>query len=87
MEGELSEAVADFRQALKSTDEFITKGTGLIHNADDQIFILQRHLRSSLRNLDRASENFNRFMEVVADNPALLLFGEPPHPRKVEKEE
>ncbi|MCK5010766.1 MAG: MCE family protein, partial [Deltaproteobacteria bacterium] len=45
---------------------------------------LQRHLVVTGQNLEKASTNFNRLLEVLADQPSQLLFGEPPPPRKVE---
>ncbi len=45
---------------------------------------LQRHLVVTGQNLEKASTNFNRLLEVLADHPSQLLFGEPPPPRKVE---
>ena len=38
------------------------------------------------QNLEIASENLNQIMELLADQPSQLIFGEPPAPRKVEPE-
>jgi hypothetical protein len=40
----------------------------------------------SAQNLERASENLNRFMEVVADQPSQLIFGEPQPRRDMDPE-
>ena len=36
------------------------------------------------QNLEKASENLNQIMDILADQPSQLLFGEPPGPRNVE---
>jgi phospholipid/cholesterol/gamma-HCH transport system substrate-binding protein len=84
VEKALNEAISDLSLALNSTNTFIEKGSGLIAHTDERFSSLHRHLLISLNNLDRASENLNRFLERVADQPSLLILGEPPPYRPVE---
>jgi phospholipid/cholesterol/gamma-HCH transport system substrate-binding protein len=84
IEKEFRQALSDLSLALENTNAFIEKGSGFIVHTDDRFSSLHRHLLISLNNLDRASENLNRFLERVADQPSLLIFGEPPPYRTVE---
>ena len=36
------------------------------------------------QNLEKASENLNQIMDLLADQPSQLLFGDPPEPREIE---
>jgi phospholipid/cholesterol/gamma-HCH transport system substrate-binding protein len=36
------------------------------------------------QNLERASENLNRFLETLAEQPSQLVFGDPPPRREME---
>jgi hypothetical protein len=42
------------------------------------------HLVVAAQNLELASENLNQLMELLADHPSQLLFGEPPKPRNLD---
>jgi phospholipid/cholesterol/gamma-HCH transport system substrate-binding protein len=84
IETEFRQAISDLSLALENANTFIEKGSGLIVDTDDRFSSLHRHLLIALNNLDRASENLNRFLERVADQPSLLIFGEPPPYRPVE---
>lgn len=48
---------------------------------------LERSLSVTGQNLERASANLNRLLDLIADHPSQLLFGEPPSPRKVEPDD
>jgi phospholipid/cholesterol/gamma-HCH transport system substrate-binding protein len=84
IEPEFRQAISDLNLALENANTFIEKGSGLIVQTDDHFASLHRHLLITLNNLDRASENLNRCLERVADQPSLLIFGEPPPYRAVE---
>lgn len=46
----------------------------------------ERHLVITGQNLEKATENLNRLLEILSNQPSQLLFGEPPPPRKLEPE-
>jgi len=48
---------------------------------------LERSLTATGQNLERASANLNRLLDLIADQPSQLLFSEPPSPRKVEPDD
>ena len=53
----------------------------LAGDAGDSISTLSRQLTVTAQNLENATDNLNRLMELIADHPSQLLFGEPPPPR------
>ncbi len=86
-EEDIKTAVEDLRQAMKNANVLLERGVLLLGSADDSFFQLKRQLSVSAQNLEKATDNLNRFFELLADHPSQLVFGEPPVPRSVEPEE
>ena len=86
-EKDIKKAVEDLRQAMKNANVLLERGVLLIGSADDAFFQLKRQLSVSAQNLEKATDNLNQFLGLVADHPSQLIFGEPPVPRSVEPEE
>ena len=79
-------AIDDFKVAMLKANIFLEKGTSLVSGADTSFADLMHHLQVVARNLEKASENLNRIMELLVDQPSQLIFGEPPVRRIVEKD-
>jgi hypothetical protein len=47
---------------------------------------MRKNLSVSAQNLERASENLNRFLEILAEQPSQLVFGEPLPRRETDPE-
>ncbi len=86
-EEDIKKAVEDLRQAMQNANVLLERGVLLLGSADDSFFQLKRQLSVSAQNLEKATDNLNRFFELLADHPSQLVFGEPPVPRSVEPEE
>jgi phospholipid/cholesterol/gamma-HCH transport system substrate-binding protein len=71
---------------MHSANDFLKMGSALVSGTDESISNLMHHLLIVAHNLEEASQNLNRIMESLADQPSQLIFGEPPVPRKVEAE-
>ena len=80
----IKKAIEGFREAMENANIFLEKGTLLASGTDHSLSHLQRHLLVVAQNLGKASENLNRLIELLADHPSQLMFGEPPLPRKME---
>ncbi|MFV9645713.1 MAG: hypothetical protein ACNYWU_07830, partial [Desulfobacterales bacterium] len=52
-------------------------GTDLMRGSEDRFSNLQRHFLVTLQHLEKASDNLNRFVELIADQPSQLILGEP----------
>ena len=73
----------DFGEAVKNTNRFLRQAIVLAGRMDDSRAHLIRHLLVAAQNLEKTTENLNRLLENVSDQPSRLLFGEPPPPRKL----
>jgi len=81
---ELADAITGFNQSMKNASQLVGKGAVLIKNTDSNINKLMLHLVVSLQHIEKASENLSKSLEVIADQPSQLIFGEPLPSRKVE---
>jgi len=76
-------ALDDFSQAMKNANIFLNRGSAMVSDADASVSQLMQHLLIAAQNLEKASDNLNQLMEVLAEQPSQLFFGEPPQPRKI----
>ncbi|MBC2694777.1 MAG: MCE family protein [Desulfobacteraceae bacterium] len=81
---EFTEAISNFKNTIKHADTLMGNGSKLIKNANVKLSILQRQLFITLQNLEKASYNMNRLLELIADQPSQIIFGEPPSEKNVE---
>lgn len=79
-------AIEDFGQAMGQANILLEKGSSLVGGTADSQSHLRRHLLLIAQNLEKASENLQRLIDILADQPSQLIFGQPPVPRKVEPE-
>ena len=81
---EFTEAISNFKHTMKHADILMGNGSELIKNTDAKLSILQRQLFITLQNLEKATYNMNRLLELVSDQPSQIIFGEPPSEKHVE---
>ena len=79
-------AIDDFKLAMYNANLLLKKGSSLVGETDESISNLMPHLLVVAQNLEKASENLNQIMELLADQPSQLIFGAPPVGREVEAE-
>jgi len=78
-------AIDDFKLAMQRANVFLEKGSSLINGTDASVTNLMQYLLIVAQNLEKASENLNQILELLADQPSQLIFGEPPVPRHVDR--
>ena len=83
-EAAFEKAIEDLGASVESANLFLEKGTQLATDSNERFSILQRHLLTSLKSIEQASENLNRLVDLISDRPSRLIFGEPPPERQVE---
>jgi phospholipid/cholesterol/gamma-HCH transport system substrate-binding protein len=83
-ENPIKTAFEDFKKAMENANLLLEKSSSLIGTTDESLSHLRSYLLLTGQNLEEASENLNRLIELLADHPPQLLFGEPPAPREVE---
>ncbi len=85
-EKEIEQALEGVVRAVEHANILLEKGTSFISRTDDSAIQLKRQLSVSAQNLERATDNLNQFLELLADQPSQLVFGEPPAARSVAPE-
>ena len=81
-EENLKSTMVELRQTITKVSDLVSQGNALLKHTDSEISQLTRHLRMTLVNLERASENLDRTLEIISDQPSQLIFGEPPPPKR-----
>lgn len=84
-EQSIKTAIEDFRKSMENANTLLKKGNFLTDKTDDSISQLKGQFLIIAQNLEKASENLNKLIEIVADHPSQFMFGEPPAPRKVDQ--
>ncbi len=82
----IGSAIEDFRRAMETANTFLEKGSSLISGTDDSQSQLRRHMLVIVQNLEKASGNLQRLIDLLSDHPSQLMFGQPPAPRTVAPE-
>ena len=80
----IKSAMDNFNRAMKKANILLNESTSLVSGTDASVSQLMQHLVIIAQNMESASENLNQLMELLADQPSQLLFGEPPTPRNVD---
>lgn len=84
---EIDQTLEGLARAVDQLNILLERGTALVSRTDDSAIQLRRRLSVSAQNLERATDNLNQFLEVLADQPSQLVFGEPPAARDVTSEQ
>jgi len=74
---DIQEAIGSLNNTVRNMETFMAEGTGLVRNSDLRMAAIQRHLLTTLQNLEKASDGLNAFVEVISDRPSRLIFGQP----------
>lgn len=82
-EENLAGAMAALKEAMENAQSMLQHGESLVSGTDTKFGHLQQHLLFSAQNMEQATENLNRLLEILAQDPAQILLGQPPPPRSV----
>jgi len=85
-EKEVARTLEGLVEAVGRVNTLLEKGADFISRTDDAAIQLKRRLYVSAQNLERVTDHLNQFMELIADQPSQLIFGEPPAARLVAPE-
>lgn len=75
-------AIEQILKATENANVLLERGATLVERSDHSLYALRRELLVSAQNLEQATDNLNRFMEILSDQPTQLFLGEPPKPRQ-----
>ncbi len=83
-EENLSGAMNALKEAMVTAQKMVAEGENLLSGTDNKFGHLQQHLLVSAQNMEKATENLNRLMELLSQDPGQVLLGQPPSPRVVD---
>ncbi len=72
-----------FRLAMDDARAFFERSNALISGTDTSLAHFDRNQLVIAHNLERASENLNRLIELITHQPSRLIFSSPPTARKL----
>jgi phospholipid/cholesterol/gamma-HCH transport system substrate-binding protein len=81
---EIKTAIENFSRAMESANRLMADGSALVSGTEETQARLQRQMIVIGQNLEQASASLKELMELLADQPAQLIVGEPPAPRRVD---
>jgi len=82
---EIAGAVKNFNSAVNDAGKLIREGTVLVQKTDYNISSMQRQVSATMQSIEKTSESLNRSIDVISDQPAMLLFGTPPPEKEMEE--
>jgi len=82
---EIAGAIRNFNSAVNDAGKLIREGTVLVQKTDYNISSMQRQISATMQSIEKTSESLNRSIDIISDQPAMLLFGTPPPEKETEK--
>lgn len=76
----------NLEQASKGANQLFQKGGALAERTDQSVVEIRNNLLRVLKNLELATQNLNRVIDSVGEQPSRILFRDPPAPRRVERD-
>jgi phospholipid/cholesterol/gamma-HCH transport system substrate-binding protein len=80
----INTTIKELRAAVENANKLIREGSVLVTGTDKILDSFNRHQLVVAQNLEKATENLNRLIEMLAQQPSQLLFGESPARREIE---
>lgn len=77
-------ALEDLSSGIKEARVAFEKGSAMVGKTDDSIDRILNHMLVVSQNLEKGSEDLNRLIETLMDQPSRLIFDQPPEPKKLE---
>lgn len=77
----LRRSLTDMARTVEETGRLMKGLSDLTGETQGSISTLTRQLSSSAQNLEKATDDLKRFTEQLAEQPSLMIFGDPPSPR------
>jgi phospholipid/cholesterol/gamma-HCH transport system substrate-binding protein len=84
-EKNITQAINDFKTAMTKVNTLLDNGNSVVTGVDDTVYQLGHDLNEIARNIEVATENLNKIIDIVSDQPSQLIFGEPPVKRETEE--
>ena len=79
---EIAAAIDEFQTAVNNASTMLAAGNALINTTNRQVTQFHQQLNISLRHLESVSNNLNRLINDLINQPSRLIFSPPPPPAK-----
>jgi phospholipid/cholesterol/gamma-HCH transport system substrate-binding protein len=80
----IKKTLEELKLAMENTNKLLKEGSSLVTGTDKSLDNFTRRQTVVAQNLERASGNLNRLIDILARQPSQLIFGQPPVPRNIE---
>jgi phospholipid/cholesterol/gamma-HCH transport system substrate-binding protein len=77
----LHQSLTEMARAVGATGRLVKELSDLTGETHGSVSTLTRQLSSAAQNLEKATDDLKRFTEQLAEQPSLMIFGDPPPPR------
>lgn len=82
----VSQSMRDIRAAAKNAAQLFEQGAALVRSSENRLGEYDQQLSLLLENLTTASDNLNRLLDQLRDQPSRLIFSPSVPPKKIEEE-
>ena len=83
---DIAQTIQDFNRTVNNAGNLIQKGTFLVEKTDYNLSSLQKQILATMQSIEKTSETLNRSIELISDQPSMLLYGNPPPEKKTDKD-
>jgi len=74
-------ALSNFRMSMEEANELMGNANEQLRKTDNRTGDVYQQIQATADNLERASEDLQRLLDIISTQPSLLLFGTPPRPK------
>lgn len=83
---DIAQTIKDFNRTVNNAGNLIQKGTFLVEMTDYNLSSMQKQVLATMQSLEKTSETLNRSIELISDQPSVLLYGTPPPEKETDKD-
>ena len=83
---DIAQTIQDFNRTVNDAGSLIRNGTLLVEKTDYNLSSLQKQILATMQSIEKTSETLNRSIELISDQPSLLLYGNPPPEKETDKD-
>jgi phospholipid/cholesterol/gamma-HCH transport system substrate-binding protein len=83
---DIAQTIQDFNRTINNAGNLIQKGTSLVEKTDYNLSSLQKQILATMQSIEKTSETLNRSIELISDQPSMLLYGNPPPEKETVKD-
>lgn len=83
---DIAQTIQDFNRTVNNAGNLIQKGTFLVEKTDYNLSSLQKQILATMQSIEKTSETLNRSIELISDQPSMLLYGNPPPEKETDKD-